>query len=99
MGYPDAAKECLLKRVRALGGSGWQASAEGFAAYAAASLALCRAYLQARLGGGCAGLAVQEALCACVACMGGYMRGGHVGLHAGLHVCMHCAFCVARSGR
>lgn len=46
IGYPDAAKECLLKRVRALGGAGWQASLEGFEAYAHASAALCRAYLQ-----------------------------------------------------
>lgn len=46
MGYPDAAKECLLKRVRALGGAGWQGSREGFATYAGASEALCRAYLQ-----------------------------------------------------
>ena len=50
IGYPDAAKECLLKRVRALGGAGWQASEEGFQTYAAASLALCRAYLQVGAG-------------------------------------------------
>jgi hypothetical protein len=48
MGHPDAAKECLLKRVRALGGSAWQASADAFKTYAEASAALCRAYLQAR---------------------------------------------------
>lgn len=36
--------------MRALGGAGWQASADGFRTYAAASLALCRAYLQ--VGGG-----------------------------------------------
>lgn len=47
MGYPDAAKECLLKRVRALGGSAWQASPDAFQTYAEASAALCRAYLQA----------------------------------------------------
>lgn len=51
IGYPDAAKECLLKRVRALGGAGWQSSADGFRTYAAASLALCRAYLQVSAGG------------------------------------------------
>lgn len=33
--------------MRALGGSGWQASTEAFETYAEASLALCRAYLQA----------------------------------------------------
>ena len=47
MGFPDAAKECLLKRVRALGGAGWQVSQDKFETYARASLALCRAYLQA----------------------------------------------------
>ena len=52
MGYPDAAKECLLKRVRALGGAGWQASQDKFETYAHASLALCRAYLQAAQAGG-----------------------------------------------
>lgn len=52
-GYPDAAKECLLKRVRALGGAGWQASQEAFETYAQASAALCESYLQvgARLRG------------------------------------------------
>ena len=46
MGHPEAARECLLKRVRALGGTGWQGSQETFETYAHASLALCRAYLQ-----------------------------------------------------
>ncbi|KAL4448097.1 hypothetical protein ABPG75_005316 [Micractinium tetrahymenae] len=52
LGYPDAAKECLLKRVRALGGAGWQASQEAFAGYAQASAALCEAHLQAAEAGG-----------------------------------------------
>lgn len=52
IGFPDAAKECLLKRVRALGGAGWQSSADGFRTYAAASLALCNAYLQVGCGRG-----------------------------------------------
>lgn len=48
LGYPDAAKECLLKRVRALGGAGWAAGADGFETYAHASEALCEAYLQVK---------------------------------------------------
>ncbi|PSC75849.1 tetratricopeptide repeat 27-like protein [Micractinium conductrix] len=52
LGYPDAAKECLLKRVRALGGAGWAAGADGFETYAHASEALCEAYLQAAAAGG-----------------------------------------------
>ncbi len=46
VGYAEAAKECLLKRVRALGGAGWQASQEAFETYAQASAALCESYLQ-----------------------------------------------------
>ena len=47
LGFAEAARECLLKRVRALGGAhAWQASEAGFEAYAQASLALCEAYLQ-----------------------------------------------------
>lgn len=66
LGRPDAAKECLLKRVRALGGAGWQASRERFATYAGASEALCRAYLQVRRPGRTCRRCHQLRSCSCI---------------------------------
>lgn len=61
LGFQDAAKECLLKRVRALGGAGWQASQDAFEAYAQASTALCEAYLQVHPGSRAEGSGEQRA--------------------------------------
>eukprot|EP00887_Chlorella_sp_A99_P004614 scaffold4.g4614.t1 len=54
-GQPEAATECLLKRVRALSGAGWQRDAAAFEEYASALLQLCRAYLKAAAAAGAAG--------------------------------------------
>lgn len=63
--------------MRALGGTGWQASREGFEAYAAASAALCRAYLQVQRAGSwlawlgvhrCRGALLLKCMWACGAC-------------------------------
>lgn len=45
-GQVDAAKECLLKRVRALQGAGWQQDQSAFEQFASASLDLCKSYLE-----------------------------------------------------
>ncbi|GAB4823953.1 hypothetical protein N2152v2_010999 [Parachlorella kessleri] len=47
-GQPEAARECLLKRVRALQGRGWQQDEQAFQAFAGASLQLCSSYLEVR---------------------------------------------------
>ena len=51
-GEPEAAQECLLKRVRALQGQEWQRDPASFATYAAASIRLCQSYLASAGGGG-----------------------------------------------
>lgn len=62
VGQAEAARECLLKRVRALAGRGWQQQEEGFKAFAHASLQLCRNYLQVRVVPSCSRSAVTRGL-------------------------------------
>lgn len=45
-GYPEAAMECQIKRVRSLQGSRWQHDEPAFEEYGKASLELCQSYLK-----------------------------------------------------